>query len=66
MMEVDAGVMYAEAPVGAGLSFVALHFEGLGCSVEGLHVGEALVRQLREKTLNWISAVFNRLPCLGV
>ena len=39
-MEFGSGVLDAEAPVDAGLSFVALHFEGLNLSAESLLVGE--------------------------
>ena len=52
MMEVGAGVLYAEAPVWCGLEIRCAPFRGLGTArVYGLHVGEASGEATaREKT----------------
>ena len=65
-MEVGSGVLHAEAPVGSGLSFVTLHFEGLGCSVEGFQVGEASCEATAGEDAELDFGRFNRLPGLGV
>ena len=41
-MEFGTGVLDAEAPVDAGLSFVSFQFQGVDLPAEGFLVGEAL------------------------
>ena len=41
-MELGSGVLDAETPVDAGLSFVALLFQGLDLAAEGFLIGDAL------------------------
>ena len=73
-MEFGSGVLDAEAPVDAGLSFVSLQFQGVDLPAEGFLVREALLEATAGEDAELdlrhpfgrLRTGFSQLPCLGV